>query len=81
MKQIGIFEESKRLENLSQLGDSLEKLNKLINWSRLEGTLSRACQKEHEGAGGRPPYSYVLLFKVLMLQRLYKIADDETEGR
>lgn len=79
MKQIGFFDESKRLEKLSQLGDSLEKLNKLIDWSLFEGTLNRACKKEHKGAGGRPPYNYVLLFKVLILQRLYNIADDEAE--
>lgn len=79
MKQIGFFDESKRLEKLSQLGDSLEKLNHLIDWRLFEETLNRACQKEHKGAGGRPPYSYVLLFKVLILQRLYNIADDEAE--
>lgn len=44
-----------------------------------ESTLNRVFEKEHKGAGGRPPYHYVLMFKILILQRLFNISDDEAE--
>jgi IS5 family transposase len=79
MKQINVFDESKRQEKLSRLGDPLEKLDAIIDWRIFETILNRVFRKEHKGSGGRPPYSYVLLFKVLILQRLFNISDDQTE--
>jgi len=79
MKQIGIFDESNRLKKLSTLGDPLEKLNRVIDWRMFEGILNRVFAKEQKGAGGRPPYSYLLLFKALILQRLFNISDDQAE--
>jgi len=81
MKQLGFFDESSHLKKLSQLGDSLEKLNKVINWEMFRAILVGAFQKEHKGAGGRPPYDYIMLFKVLILQRIYNLSDDQTENQ
>ena len=78
MMQLGIFTEETRLEKLSKLGDSLEKLN-IIDWDIFRPTLNVAFMKEHKGCGGRPPYDYLLLFKVLILQRLFNLSDDQTE--
>jgi IS5 family transposase len=79
MKQKGFFDETDRLAELSKLGDPLEKLNKYIRWEELRGILTRALKKEAEGPGGRPPYDYVMMFKILVLQKLYNMADDKTE--
>jgi len=79
MKQIGLFDESNRLKKLSALGDPLEKLNCVIDWHMFEGILNRVFAKEQKGVGGRPPYSYLLLFKILILQRLFNVSDDQAE--
>jgi len=79
MKQKGFFDENDRLEELSRLGDPLEKLNKYMNWENLRGVLTRVLKKEAQGPGGRPPFDYVMMFKVLVLQKLYNMADDKTE--
>jgi IS5 family transposase len=34
---------------------------------------------EPKGAGGRRPYDYVLLFKIIILQRYYNLSDDQAE--
>ena len=79
MKQIGFFDENNCLRKLSKLGDQLEKLSRVIEWRIFESILNRVFAKEHKGTGGRPPYSYVLLFKILILQRLFNISDDQAE--
>jgi len=67
-----------RLNKLSELGDSLHKLNK-IDWEFFRPMLNNALLKERKSNAGRPPYDVVLLFKILIIQRLYNLSDDQTE--
>ena len=77
--QMGLFDEENRLEKLSQLGDSLVRLNSVIQWEIFRPVLEEALRKEPKGAGGRPPYDSLLMFKVLILQRIYNLSDDQAE--
>lgn len=79
MKTLNFFAEDNRLAKLSKLGDQLEKLNRVMDWKIFEPLLKSVFAKEAKGAGGRPPYNYVMMFKILILQRIYNIADDQTE--
>jgi IS5 family transposase len=79
MKQKGFFDEGGRLAELSKLGDSLEKLNKFIKWEGFRETLTAALAKEPKKPGGRPPFDYVMMFKILILQKLYNMAGDKAE--
>ncbi len=79
MKQRGFFDENDRLKELSLLGDPLERLNLVINWESFRPKLTKVFKKEAKGPGGRPPYDYVVMFKVLILQRLYGISDAQAE--
>ena len=80
MKQIGIFDESKRLATLSKLGDRLEWLNKVMDWRMFEEMLERVRpDRTKRGVGGRPPFSNGMLFKVIILQALYNISDNQME--
>jgi len=79
MKQKGFFDENDRLNELSKLGDPLERLNKHINWEGFRKLLTKAFKKKAAGLGGRPPFDYVMMFKILILQKLYNMADDKTE--
>lgn len=79
MEQIGIFDEAKRLERLSQLGDSLERLNKVIPWEMFRPQLEAVFNNPGKKATGRPPFDRILMFKILVLQRIYNLSDDQTE--
>lgn len=79
MKTLNFFAEDNRLAKLSKLGDQLEKLNRVMDWKIFEPLLKSVFAKEAKGAGGRPPYDYVMMLKILILQRIYNIADDQTE--
>ena len=74
-----LFDEEFRLEKISSKKDPLERLNKYIDWEIFRPELNKVFEKEHQGAGGRPPYDYVLMFKILILQRYYNISDEQTE--
>lgn len=78
MLQLNLLAEENRLEKLSQLGDSLEKLQ-CIQWTMFVPVLEKVFQKESKGAGGRPRYRHELMFKILILQRLFNLSDDQTE--
>jgi hypothetical protein len=52
MMQLSLFDESDRLQELSQLGDPLEKLNQVIDWGIFQPTLNKVFKKERKGASG-----------------------------
>lgn len=80
MRQKSIFDEEDRMEKISKLGDPLEVLNKVIDWKIFRNVLNKAvCRKENTQKGGRPSYDVVMMFKILVLQRLYNLSDDQTE--
>ena len=72
-QQRGLFDERDRLALISKEGDPLETLNQAIDWELFRGKLRRCFAKERKGPGGRPPFDYVMMFKVLVLQRLYNL--------
>lgn len=79
MTQFNYLAEDTRLNKLSKLGDPLERL-KRIDWESFRPLLQAALIKaDRKSNAGRPPYDCVMLFKVLILQRLYNISDDQTE--
>ena len=67
------------MEKLSAKNDPLEKLNKNIDWEIFRSVLNKVFEKEPKGPGGFPPYDYVMIFKILILQRYYNISDEQTE--
>ena len=77
--QMGLFDKENRLEKLNQLGDSLVRLNNVIQWEFFRPILTQALSKEPKGPGGRPPYDCILMFKILILQRIYNLSDDQVE--
>jgi transposase, IS5 family len=79
-RDYGFFDQDIRLSKLSQLGDPLEKLNKGVDFEVFRAVLEeKMAIQSKNGAGGRPPYDYVLLFKILILERYYNLSDDQTE--
>jgi IS5 family transposase len=74
-----LFAEEFRLDKINKQSDPLLKLNQRITWEEFRSMLNEALQKENKGIGGRRPYDYVMMFKILILQRYYNISDDKTE--
>ena len=79
MEQLGIFSSAKRERKLSDLGDNLEQLKQIVSWEMFRPVLEKATRKEAKGPGGRRRYDVVMMFKILVLARLYNLGDDQME--
>lgn len=77
--QAGFFDADERLAWLSKAGDPLDRLASVVEFELFRPELEAALQRSERAKGGRPPYDAVLMFKVLVLQTLYTLSDDQTE--
>src|SRR5277367_6307143 len=79
MKKAGLFARAERQEKLLATRDFLDRINRFVGWEKFRPILDKALQRSTGEAGGRPPYDAVLMFKVLVLQALYNLSDEQTE--
>jgi len=79
MTQPGFFDLDERHALLEKLGDPLPKLARLVNWEGFRETLAKVREKERKSNAGRKPFDVVLMFKVLVLQHLYNLSDEQIE--
>lgn len=78
-RDYGFFDQDLRLSKLTALGDPLERLARGVDFEVFRKLLTEGLYKEPQGPGGRPPYDYVLMIKVLILQRYFNLSDDQVE--
>jgi len=77
--QPGFWDVDERYTRLSEAGDPLEKLNAVVPWEVFRKPLAKALKRSDGSKGGRPPYDPVLMFKIMVLQALYNLSDDQAE--
>ena len=77
--RLGFFDLTNRYAALSQQGDPLEQLAKVIPWGGFRPALAKVLRRSKRKQGGRPPFDAVLMLKILVLQALYNLSDDQTE--
>jgi IS5 family transposase len=78
-KSRGFFDEEMRLDKLTKQKDPLVKLQSHIDFEHFRPLLTEVFKKDPKGAGGAPPFDYVMMFKILVLQKFYNLSDDKTE--
>jgi IS5 family transposase len=79
MMQTGLLDWQLRFKQLDNGGDPLPKIQKVVNWELFRPLLEVVRDKEHKSNVGRKPFETVLMFKVLILQSLYNLSDEQTE--
>src|ERR671918_1336806 len=79
VRQPGLFDLDERYAALSAAGDPLERLAAVVDFELFRGELAAALARSDRAKGGRPPYDAVLMFKILVVQTLYTLSDDQTE--
>ena len=82
MGQMGFFDLSSRYDGLDKFGDPLVLLKETIPWEVFRSDLIAIWRKPAEtrkSNAGRPPWDEVRMFRVLVLQQLYNLSDDQIE--
>jgi IS5 family transposase len=79
MSQLGFWDWEKRHRYLEEKQDILVQLNKWIPWEEFREILHQTQEKKKKSKAGRKAIDPVLMFKLLILQRLYGISDDALE--
>jgi transposase, IS5 family len=75
----GFFDLDDRLAELSAKGDSLERVQALVDFEMFREALEAAVPRADRSKGGRPAFDHVLMFKVLVLQAMHALSDERTE--
>jgi transposase len=55
------------------------RLNAVVDFEVFRKPLEKTLRRSDRSKGGRPPYDPVVMFKVLVLQALYNLSDDQVE--
>src|SRR4030042_1981681 len=79
MMQTGLLDWQLRFKQLDNGGDPLPKIQKVVDWVLFRPLLEVVRDREHKSNAGRKPFDVVLMFKVLILQSLYNLSDEQTE--
>lgn len=79
MMQARLFDWQERFEQLEDGGDPLVKLNTMIQWETFRKQLEKVRDKDRKSTAGRKAFDVVVMFKIMILQSLYNLSDDQTE--
>ena len=77
--QNSLFDLENRYASLSKTGDPLERLNAIIDWEIFRPILERLDAKVRKSNAGRKPTCRILMFKMLVLQRLNGLSDERLQ--
>lgn len=76
----GLFDEQETYQKLSEIGNPLERISKVIDFNvfrdNLESKLLNTNKKNNAGA---KPFDVVMMFKIMILQRYYGLGDTQIE--
>jgi len=77
--QTGFWDIDERYARLSDAGDPLQKLDAVVPWEVFRKPLAKALKRSDGARGGRPACDAVMMFKIMVLQALYGLSDDQAE--
>ena len=79
---VGFFDEQNVLEKLTKLGDPLVLISQHIDFKLFKETIlkfSGRSEEQDKPGKGRPSYDVVVMMKILFIQRLYNLSDEQVE--
>jgi len=82
MGQPGFFDADKRLAALSKKGDPLEVMSALVPWESFRADIEAVAltpEVAKKSQAGRKPFDAILMFRMLILQSLYNLSDEQIE--
>lgn len=82
MSQMGFFDADRRLAALSAKGDPLVSISALVPWEAFRADIEAVAvtpDESRKSRAGRKPIDVLVLFRMLVLQSLYNLSDEQVE--
>src|SRR5437016_11777924 len=82
MGQLGFFDAEKRLAGLSAKGDPLEAIDRLVPWESFRADIEAVVLTPdaiRKNSAGRKPIDAIAMFRMLVLQALHNLSDEQVE--
>lgn len=79
MIKMSLFAEQEREAKLDKIGDALSKLAEHVDFSALAAEIEEAAPRPGRERGGRPPFPTEMMVRVLVIQQLYNLSDEQME--
>ncbi|WP_373878256.1 MULTISPECIES: IS5 family transposase [Azotobacter] len=79
LPMFSLFADQEREAKLDSLGDPLALLDKHVDFVALAAEIDRRVPRPSRAKGGRPPYPTELMTRLLVLQQLFNLSDEQME--
>jgi IS5 family transposase len=82
MGQFGFFDADRRLAAITAKGDPLEMIARVVPFESFRAEVEAAVltpANEKKSSAGRKPINVMVMFRMLVLQSLYKLSDEQVE--
>src|SRR6187551_4052643 len=82
MAQLGFFDADRRLAALGAKGDPLEAISALVPWESFRADIEAVVltpEDARKSNAGRKPTDAIVMLRMLVLQSLYNLSDEQVE--
>ena len=77
---VTLFDAQTTKENLSELGNPLERLSQVIDFEMFRGALEDVFEnRSKKNNAGAKPYDVVMMFKVMIIKHYYNLSDHQVQ--
>lgn len=74
-----LFADQERESKLDKLGDVLRVLAEHVDFAALAAQIDQAAPRTSRERGGRPPYPTEVMVRILLIQQLFNLSDEQME--
>lgn len=79
MIKSSLFAAEEREEKLNKLGDALRVMEQHVDFAALAAEVDRVAPRPGRERGGRPPFPTEVMVRVLLIQQLFNLSDEQME--
>ena len=74
-----LFAAQEREAKLTKLGDALQVLERHVDFAALASAVDEAAPRPGRERGGRPPFPTEVMVRILLIQQLFNLSDEQME--
>jgi len=79
MMKPNLFAAQEREAKLTKLGDALQVLERHVDFAALASAVDEAAPRPGRERGGRPPFPTEVMVRILLIQQLFNLSDEQME--